>query len=63
MFQCRVAALIPAESIKLSNLDIDGKHIVSLLTVICFILIQLNWLQHNPFKINTIAVTINIAVT
>lgn len=61
MFQCPVAALIPAESIKLSNLYIDAKHIVSLLTLICFMLIQLNLLQHDPGKINTVAVMINIA--
>lgn len=42
MFQGPVAALIPAESIKLSNLYIDAKHIASLLTLICFMLIQLN---------------------
>lgn len=61
MFQCPVAALIPAENIKLSNLYIDAKHIVSLLTLICFMLIQLNLLQHDPGKINTVAVMINIA--
>lgn len=32
MFKCPVVAVVPAESVKLSNLYIDAKHIESLLT-------------------------------
>lgn len=60
MFHCPIASLIPSESTTLSNLYIDAKHITSAPALICFLLIQLNLLQHNPHNINIIVVIINI---
>lgn len=60
MFHCPIASLIPFESLTLSNLYIDAKHITSAPASICFRLIQLNSLRHNPRKINIIVIIINI---